>query len=993
MTLHIPSAVGLAGGSHQANRADRVAHVREQVGTQIDQEKALGLLTQLRDQGLHKSGYLRLEGSGGSGELRFSPRWNVLLGRSAKGEVTGAALKELFAQAGLSTQELQRYLGERGNHALSRDRVARLIEASMTQRELALTQAHGQGQINLPYSAQGTGFEQTFSRTAHSLDFEHPASALDLRAARKEIESKIKAMGQAVATPHTLYQAQAITEAVVGRLLTIKQSQLATVAQRPELSEAGKDALTKTVLAHDLPQVDFPGYLLRALPAARRLLPELVSGNSARTRLAALDEFRMGFERSVDRLSRLAPAGAIGGDEVQNLTAAVISCASELAGFAPSDWERVYDGLTAPDLTEVRAGLAHCQDLMACDEADALSVGAQRLDATVAQWVEAAAARSGTRSPTAAAAALSERSGQFRPETMREPAAAEALAQLGYALPDMPVERWLSPQTAEALGTASSLSLLTQVEGALSDGSAENALALFDALASERARLQAAPASEPADRLAQTVLCARLDRALSQIGGYLGVPPDEQSEPPVDPKALLAAVARVFDPLSPVRPGTPLTQLRIPLQGRAASSVQAGVVDPAARPVVDSAVADLDADVHQLLAQSPGAAIELVSRLGEHRAAVVALPEQAMAPADRAWLIASLDHDTLALGRAIQGMGWRADASDAEVLDRLTALRQALVPVTPQLKAFDRDVLAEILARQEPVDEFAAMAEDMEGTLSHRLAELNLERMQNRVALTRADEANARVVIEAGFSPQERQELQARALALQTQNEALKAGAQAAGTAQNLASVQERVAAAQIKTSSTLQGLSGGGETAAGQAQAQSNWAAAGDFARELARGQGLPGIEALQTLNRLLTVGLPGNGGEPGQWRTRIEREGHGLTYPMPALVPSLMAEFEQWLAQAQKQLPPPVLAAEVGRRLISIHPFPDANGRSVRLFTGVILQQAGLPGPMYEGEEHLQASFYDADKRDFIRPPASVAAHLLTALERSVAAMAAAQ
>lgn len=993
MTLNIPSAAGLAVGSRQANRADRVEHVRDQVGANVDQKQALGLLTQLRMQGMNQSGYLRLEGSGGSGALRFSPRWNILLGRSAKGEVTGAALKALFDQAGLSTQELQRYLGERGNQALSRDRVARLIQTSMTEHALALTQAHGQGQINLPYFAQGTGFEQTFARMAQSLGFEHPSSALDLSAARKEIEAKIKDMAPLVATPQSLFQAQAITEAAVGRLLTVKQSQLTAIAEHQELSEAGKAVLARAVLAHDLPQVDFPGYLLRALPAARRLIRELVAGNSVRTRLEAMDEFRMAFERSVDRLAKLAPAGAIGGDEVQNLTAAVISCASELAGLDPGDWERVFDALSAPDMTEVRAALAHCKDMMACDDADALSLGAARLDATVMQWVEAAAARCGTRSSAAATAALSERSADFSPEGMREPAAAEALAQLGYALPDMPVEQWLSPRTAEALKTEGPLSLLTSVEVALSDDSAENTLALFDALARERGRLQAVPVSDPADRLAQTVLCARLDRAMSQIGGRLGAPSEGQGEALVDPKILLGSLADVFDPLSPVPPRTPLAQLQIRLQGQAASGVQARAVDPLAQPVVDSVMADLDVDVHHLLDQSTTEAVELVSRLVAHRAAVVALPEHVMVPADRAWLIASLDHDMLAIGHAIQVMGWRADASDSEVIARLTALRQALVPVTPQIKAFSRDVLAEILARQEPTDELAPMAEEMEGMLSHRLAELNLERIQNRLALTRADEANARTVVEAGFSPQELQELQARSLALQARNEALKVSAQARGNAQGLASVQARVAAAQIKTSSTLQGLSGGGETAAGQAQAQANWAAAGAHARELARGQGLPGMEALQELNRLLTVGLPGNGGVPGQWRTRIESEGGGLAYPMPAQVPSLMAEFEQWFAQAQTQLAPPILAAEVGRRLISIHPFPDANGRTVRLFTSVILQQAGLPGPMYEGEEHLQASFYDADKRDFIRPPASVAANLLTALERSVEAMAAAQ
>lgn len=58
----------------------------------------------------NKRGYLRLDGSGGKGggQLQFSTRWNLNMFRSAKTEVTRAALEALFDRAKLDKSSLDR---------------------------------------------------------------------------------------------------------------------------------------------------------------------------------------------------------------------------------------------------------------------------------------------------------------------------------------------------------------------------------------------------------------------------------------------------------------------------------------------------------------------------------------------------------------------------------------------------------------------------------------------------------------------------------------------------------------------------------------------------------------------------------------------------------------------------------------------------------------------------------------------------------------------
>lgn len=64
--------------------------------------------------------------------------------------------------------------------------------------------------------------------------------------------------------------------------------------------------------------------------------------------------------------------------------------------------------------------------------------------------------------------------------------------------------------------------------------------------------------------------------------------------------------------------------------------------------------------------------------------------------------------------------------------------------------------------------------------------------------------------------------------------------------------------------------------------------------------------------------------------------------SFPSPAEVPPLMAEFAGWLAGAADT---PLTAFNAHRRLVEIHPFNDGNGRTARLLMNLILIRGGYP------------------------------------------------
>ena len=68
----------------------------------------------------------------------------------------------------------------------------------------------------------------------------------------------------------------------------------------------------------------------------------------------------------------------------------------------------------------------------------------------------------------------------------------------------------------------------------------------------------------------------------------------------------------------------------------------------------------------------------------------------------------------------------------------------------------------------------------------------------------------------------------------------------------------------------------------------------------------------------------------------------GSAVVFPNPAKLPTLMATFGAWLAEAS---PSPATAFEAHLRLVSIHAFADGNGRTARLLMNLLLIRAGHP------------------------------------------------
>ena len=137
--IPLPGARGLTDGSNAANRKTRVDNVEKQIKDNINAADAHKILVDISNRGRNHRGHLRLDGSGGKyrGELQFSSRSNATF-RSAKTEVTGAALRALFEKAKLPTGALEQYLaGPPGRSApakISNREISAIIKKSVQQQ-------------------------------------------------------------------------------------------------------------------------------------------------------------------------------------------------------------------------------------------------------------------------------------------------------------------------------------------------------------------------------------------------------------------------------------------------------------------------------------------------------------------------------------------------------------------------------------------------------------------------------------------------------------------------------------------------------------------------------------------------------------------------------------------------------------------------------------------------------------------------------------------
>jgi hypothetical protein len=95
------------------------------------------------------------------------------------------------------------------------------------------------------------------------------------------------------------------------------------------------------------------------------------------------------------------------------------------------------------------------------------------------------------------------------------------------------------------------------------------------------------------------------------------------------------------------------------------------------------------------------------------------------------------------------------------------------------------------------------------------------------------------------------------------------------------------------------------------------------------------------------------------GEYRTiQVYAGGHLREYIGAMDIPAAMKDLEIWIENNENQLHPIEFAAQVYRRILSIHPFMDGNGRTARLVMDWALLRHGYP-PAILSDDNLAAVF----------------------------------
>ena len=125
-------------------------------------------------------------------------------------------------------------------------------------------------------------------------------------------------------------------------------------------------------------------------------------------------------------------------------------------------------------------------------------------------------------------------------------------------------------------------------------------------------------------------------------------------------------------------------------------------------------------------------------------------------------------------------------------------------------------------------------------------------------------------------------------------------------------------------------------------------------YARELARHQE-PLLETgLRNLHKLVMQrSAPEIAGQYASLPRYVRTETGRYSFPSPAEVPALMADFAGWLRSAPAATG---TAFTAHLRLADIHPFNDGNGRVARLLMNLILIRAGYPPIAVRPQDRLE-------------------------------------
>lgn len=123
-------------------------------------------------------------------------------------------------------------------------------------------------------------------------------------------------------------------------------------------------------------------------------------------------------------------------------------------------------------------------------------------------------------------------------------------------------------------------------------------------------------------------------------------------------------------------------------------------------------------------------------------------------------------------------------------------------------------------------------------------------------------------------------------------------------------------------------------------------------FVRALARQERPIGEDDVRRIHAMvLARSDPAEAGAYSRHRRCVR--GSPVTFPPPAEIPREMRAFGEWLERRPAE---PRAAFEAHRRLVSVHPFGDGNGRTARLLMNLLLLRGGYP-PVVIGPEQRAA------------------------------------
>ncbi|NWJ47105.1 MAG: Fic family protein [Chloroflexi bacterium] len=122
------------------------------------------------------------------------------------------------------------------------------------------------------------------------------------------------------------------------------------------------------------------------------------------------------------------------------------------------------------------------------------------------------------------------------------------------------------------------------------------------------------------------------------------------------------------------------------------------------------------------------------------------------------------------------------------------------------------------------------------------------------------------------------------------------------------------------------------------------NHAEAFDFLVRLVEGNAKISLEYILALHHLVLKGIDDE--SAGRFRDGpVYIRGATLIPPPARQVPSMLAEWLEWLEESGQSFEPIVRAAIAHHDFEAIHPFFDGNGRTGRLILNLMLMQAGYP------------------------------------------------